>query len=97
MPQPTCPQCCADHDSATATSSSPVTGAWADFMSASAAAPDLDCLIAAHEKFLSVVLARALLGPGKAEGLRRTLTELLRTCMGLAPLIHRFNEKVRPT
>jgi hypothetical protein len=69
-------------------------GGWSEFMSAAAAAPDLDCLIAAHEKFLSVVLERALLGPGRAEQLRAVLHQLLVNCMGLAPLVSRFNEKV---
>lgn len=63
-------------------------------MSASAVALDLDCLIAAHDKFLDIVLTRALLGPGKAEGLRRNLNQLLRTCMSLAPMVQRFCEKV---
>eukprot|EP00878_Enallax_costatus_P017689 GHUV01018585.1.p1 GENE.GHUV01018585.1~~GHUV01018585.1.p1 ORF type:complete len:688 (+),score=234.63 GHUV01018585.1:858-2921(+) len=69
--------------------------AWSEFMTASAAASDLDCLIAAHDKFLDVVLARALLGPGRAEGLRHTLNQLLRTCMSLAPVVQRFCEKVQ--
>ena len=59
-----------------------------------AAAPDLDCLIQAHEKFLQAVLQRALLGPGQAEALRPKLTQLLKMCMGLAPLVARFNERV---
>jgi hypothetical protein len=52
-------------------------------MAAAAAAPNLDCLIAAHDSFLSRVLERALLGDGKAEGLRRTLGDLLTNCMDL--------------
>jgi hypothetical protein len=52
-------------------------------MAAAAAAPNLDCLIAAHDSFLSRVLERALLGDGKAEGLRRTLADLLTNCMDL--------------
>uniref|UniRef100_A0A383WQ52 Uncharacterized protein n=1 Tax=Tetradesmus obliquus TaxID=3088 RepID=A0A383WQ52_TETOB len=69
--------------------------AWSEFTAAAAAAPDLDCLIAAHEKFLAAVLARALLGPGQAEKLRPQLTQLLKMCMGLAPLVARFNERVQ--
>lgn len=41
------------------------------------------------------MLARALLGPGQAEKLRPQLTQLLKMCMGLAPLVARFNERVR--
>jgi hypothetical protein len=63
-------------------------------MAAAAAAPDLDCLIQAHEKFLQAVLQRALLGPGQAEVLRPKLQQLLKMCMGLAPLVARFNERV---
>jgi hypothetical protein len=40
------------------------------------------------------LLQRALLGPGQAEALRPKLTQLLKMCMGLAPLVARFNERV---
>jgi hypothetical protein len=70
-------------------------GAWSEFTSAAAAAPDLDCLIAAHDKFLSSVLDRALLGGGKAEGLRGTLQKLLTNCMDLAGPVKQLKEKVR--
>lgn len=69
-------------------------GAWSEFLAASAAAVDMDRLIAAHEAFLAAALDRSLLGGGRAEALRRTLQQLLATCSGLAPLSRRFNEKV---
>lgn len=64
-------------------------------MVAVAAAPDLDCLIAAHDKFLTSVLDRALLGSGKAEALRVTLTHLLTNCMDLAGPVRQLKDKVR--
>lgn len=70
-------------------------GAWSEFMSSAAAAPDLDTLIAAHESFLTTTLQRSLLGGGKAEGLRTTLTALLANCMGLAGHVNRFKTEVR--
>jgi hypothetical protein len=64
-------------------------------MLAAAAAPDLDCLIAAHDKFLGSVLDRALLAGGpKAEGLRVTLKKLLTNCMHLAGPVRLLREKV---
>lgn len=63
-------------------------------MAAAAAAPDLDCLIAAHERFLCSVLDRALLGGGPAEALRHTLTQLLSNCMDLAGPVKQLREKV---
>lgn len=70
------------------------TGAWSEFMAAAAAAPDLDCLIAAHEKFLASVLHRALLGGGKAEALMDTLKALLINCRDLAGPVKQLKEKV---
>ncbi|KAF8068410.1 GCP3 [Scenedesmus sp. PABB004] len=69
--------------------------AWSEFVCAAGVAPDLDSLIAAHDRFLASVLQRALLGGGAAEALRPGLGQLLRTCMGLAPLAARFNERVQ--
>jgi len=64
-------------------------------MAAAAAAPDLDCLIEAHDRFLSSVLNRALLGGGQAEALRQTLTKLLTNCMDLAGPVRQLRDKVR--
>lgn len=72
-----------------------VAGAWSEFMAAAAAAPDLDCLIAAHEKFLASVLHRALLGGGKAEAVMDTLKALLINCRDLAGPVKQLKEKVR--
>lgn len=68
--------------------------AWSEFMAAAAAAPDLDCLIEAHDRFLSSVLNRALLGGGQAEALRQTLTKLLTNCMDLAGPVRQLRDKV---
>lgn len=70
-------------------------GAWSEFMAAAAAAPDLDCLIAAHDKFLCGVLDRALLGGGqKSQQQQDTLKELLKNCTGLGPVVENFRKAV---
>jgi hypothetical protein len=64
-------------------------------MAAAAAAPDLDCLIAAHDKFLAGVLGRALLAGGRdTAAVRCALKALLDNCRALAPALGQLHHQV---
>ncbi|GAX86220.1 hypothetical protein CEUSTIGMA_g13633.t1 [Chlamydomonas eustigma] len=68
--------------------------AWQEFQHQASSAADMDELIFAHEKYLSTLVRKALLGE-QTEGLRVTLKELLENMLTLRGQVRKLSDVIR--